>query len=92
MEGFTVPYEVLWCQCRGNASATPHMVLIHNKVARMHADAQSHGLLYVGVVLTLYVVGLILIIIKSGSSERHSAMSAISFCCSQVASSITRRN
>ena len=86
-----VPYEVLWCQCQGNASATPHQRLMHDQVSRMHEVAQQHAVWYVGVVLALYFIGLVLIITKSGRSERHTAMSALSFCCSQAVSSIARR-
>lgn len=86
-----VSYEDLWCQCQGNASATPHQLLIHEQVLRMHEVAQQHAVWYVGVVLALYFLGMVLIITKSGRSERHTAMSALSFCCSQAASSIARR-
>ncbi|XP_071525255.1 uncharacterized protein [Panulirus ornatus] len=86
-----VPLEVLWCQCQGNASATPHQVLIHQQMTRMHAEAQGHALWYVAVVLTLYILGLTFIIRRSGRSERHTAVSAISFCLSRAASSLLRR-
>ncbi|KAG7174803.1 putative Parathyroid hormone/parathyroid hormone-related peptide receptor-like 2 [Homarus americanus] len=36
-----VPFDVLWCQCQGNASATPHQVLIHQQVYKMHQDAST---------------------------------------------------
>lgn len=90
MEG--VPYEVLWCQCQGNASATPHQLLIHEQMTKMHADAQQHALWYVGVVLTLYLLGLVVIIRRSGRSERHTAVSALSFCFSRVTASVSRRS
>ncbi|KAG7166926.1 hypothetical protein Hamer_G021744 [Homarus americanus] len=92
MEGVGVPFEVLWCQCQGNASATPHQVLIHEQMTKMHSDAQQHALWYVGVVLTLYLLGLVIIIRRSGRTERHTAVSALSFCFSRVVSSIARRS
>ncbi|KAK8752717.1 hypothetical protein OTU49_007140 [Cherax quadricarinatus] len=90
MEG--VPFEVLWCQCQGNSSATPHQLLIHEQVTKMHTEAQQHALWYVGVVLTLYLLGLVVIIRRSGRTERHTAVSALSFCFSRAASSVARRS
>ncbi|KAK8402143.1 hypothetical protein O3P69_001314 [Scylla paramamosain] len=55
---YRVPYEVLWCQCQGNASAIPHQQLMHEQVSRMHEVAQQHAVWYVGVVLALYFIGL----------------------------------
>lgn len=84
MEG--VVLKDLWCQCRGNTSAVPHQLLITQQMSRLHKEAQEHVLWYVGVVLVLYVVGLALIIHKSGRTERHTAASAFTFCCSSLAS------
>ncbi|XP_037802889.1 uncharacterized protein LOC119597394 [Penaeus monodon] len=75
-----VPPDVLWCQCQGNASATPHVQLIHRQLAQMHADAAHHALCYVGVVVSLYLLGLVAIIGRSGRSERQAAASALSSC------------
>lgn len=86
-----MPYEVLWCQCGGNASATPHHIQLLQQVATLHDSAQQNALWYIGVVLTLYVLGLVVVVAKSGSSERHSAMAAVSFCCSQTAAALARR-
>lgn len=88
---FGVPYERLWCECGGNASATPHQIQLLYQVAVLHEEAQQNALWYVGVVLTLYVLGLVVVVISSGSSERHSALAALSFCCTQTASAISRR-
>ncbi|XP_042883778.1 uncharacterized protein LOC122260523 [Penaeus japonicus] len=85
-----VPLDVLWCQCQGNASATPHLHQIHSQVAQMHADAAHHALCYVGVVLALYLLGLVIIIRRSGRSERQTAASAFSSCFCGALSSVTR--
>ncbi|XP_047495468.1 uncharacterized protein LOC125043403 [Penaeus chinensis] len=85
-----VPLEVLWCQCQGNASATPHMHQIHSQMAKMHADAAHHALCYVGVVLTLYLLGLVAIVRRSGRSERQAAASALSSCFCGALSSVGR--
>ncbi|XP_037802921.1 uncharacterized protein LOC119597421 [Penaeus monodon] len=85
-----VPLDVLWCQCQGNANATPHLHQIHNKVAQMHADAAHHALCYVGVVLALYLLGLAIIIRRSGRSERQTAASAVSSCFCGALSSVVR--
>ncbi|KAG0720639.1 hypothetical protein GWK47_048117 [Chionoecetes opilio] len=87
MSGLTL--EELWCECSGNSSATPHRLQLHTQMTQLHAAAQRHALTYVGVVLTLYVLGLIVIIRKSGRSERHTAASALSFCFSRAASSVS---
>ncbi|XP_071514463.1 uncharacterized protein [Panulirus ornatus] len=68
----------LWCECQGNASATPHRVLINEQMVKLHADAQRHALWYVAVVLILYVLGLVLIVKRSGEKECHRALSCIS--------------
>ncbi|XP_042888581.1 uncharacterized protein LOC122264020 [Penaeus japonicus] len=85
-----VPLDVLWCQCRGNASATPHVQLIHRQLAQMHADAAHHALCYVGVVVALYLVGLAAIIGRSGRSERQTAASALSSCLCGALSAVGR--
>ncbi|XP_027227104.1 uncharacterized protein [Penaeus vannamei] len=85
-----VPLDVLWCQCQGNANATPHLLQIHSKVAQMHADAAHHALCYVGVVLALYLLGLAIIIRRSGRSERQTAASAVSSCFCGALSSVGR--
>ncbi|XP_071547572.1 uncharacterized protein [Panulirus ornatus] len=83
-----VSLEDLWCQCQGNASATPHRLLVHRQMNKMHAAAQRHALWYVAVVLTLYFLGLMIIIRRSGRSERHTAATAISFCFSRATSTV----
>ncbi|XP_042856254.1 uncharacterized protein LOC122242889 [Penaeus japonicus] len=85
-----VPLDVLWCQCQGNASATPHLHQIHSQVAKMHADAAHHAFCYVGVVLALYLLGLVAIILRSGRSERQAAASALSSCFCGALSSVGR--
>ncbi|XP_063601957.1 uncharacterized protein LOC134778068 [Penaeus indicus] len=85
-----VPLEVLWCQCQGNASATPHLHQIHAQVAQMHADAAHHALCYVGVVVSLYLLGLAAIIGRSGRSERQAAASALASCLSGALASVGR--
>lgn len=85
-----VPLDVLWCQCQGNASATPHMQLIHAQVAQMHADATHHALCYVGVVLALYLLGLVVIIRRSGRLERQTAASALASCLCGALSAVGR--
>ena len=89
MSGVTL--EDLWCQCEGNASATPHRVLMHRQMTKLHAAAQRHAIWYVAVVLTLYIFGLIIIIRRSGRTERHTAASALSFCFSRAASTVASR-
>ncbi|XP_042886298.1 uncharacterized protein LOC122262357 [Penaeus japonicus] len=85
-----VPLDVLWCQCQGNASATPHLHQIHSQVAQMHADAAHHALCYVGVVVSLYLLGLAAIIGRSGRSERQAAASALASCLSGAIASVGR--
>nr|XP_027239132.1 uncharacterized protein LOC113830131 [Penaeus vannamei] len=85
-----VPLEALWCQCQGNASATPHLHQIHAQVAQMHADAAHHALCYVGVVVSLYLLGLAAIIGRSGRSERQAAASALASCLSGALASVGR--
>ncbi|XP_042870896.1 uncharacterized protein LOC122252446 [Penaeus japonicus] len=87
----TVKWRELWCQCQGNASAVPHQVLISQQMTRLHLEAQRHVLWYVGAVLVMYILGLALIICKSGRSERQTATSALLFCCSSLASLMKRR-
>lgn len=87
----TVKWRELWCQCQGNASAVPHQVLISQQMTRLHLEAQKHVLWYVGAVLVMYILGLVLIISKSGRSERQTATSALLFCCSSLASLVARR-
>ncbi|XP_037800870.1 uncharacterized protein LOC119595778 [Penaeus monodon] len=82
----TVTRAELWCQCQGNASAVPQQVLINQQMSKLHADAQRHVMWYVGTVLTLYFVGLILIIRKSGRSERLRVASALALCFSASSS------
>ncbi|XP_045108662.1 uncharacterized protein LOC123503183 [Portunus trituberculatus] len=89
MSGVTL--EDLWCQCDGNASATPHRVLMHRQMTKLHAAAQRHAIWYVAVVLALYVFGLVIIIRRSGRTERHTAASALSFCFSRAASTVASR-
>ncbi|XP_050686677.1 uncharacterized protein LOC126980618 [Eriocheir sinensis] len=86
-----VSLEDLWCQCGGNSSATPHRTLIHRQMTKLHATAQRHAIWYVVVVLTLYVLGLVVIIRRSGRTERHTAASALSFCFSRAASTVASR-
>lgn len=86
-----VSLEDLWCQCQGNASATPHRLLVHRQMNKMHVAAQRHALWYVAVVLTLYFLGLVIIIRRSGRTERHTAATAISFCFSRAASTVASR-
>ncbi|XP_063842676.1 uncharacterized protein LOC135090178 [Scylla paramamosain] len=86
-----VTLEDLWCQCDGNASATPHRVLMHRQMTKLHAAAQRHAIWYVAVVLALYVFGLVIIIRRSGRTERHTAASALSFCFSRAASTVASR-
>ncbi|XP_066979452.1 uncharacterized protein [Macrobrachium rosenbergii] len=83
MEGIRdVHFNDLWCQCQGNANATPHAILVQQQMTRMHADAQKHALWYVCIVLSVYVLGLVVIIRRSGLHERHTALSALSLCFS----------
>ncbi|XP_066979006.1 uncharacterized protein [Macrobrachium rosenbergii] len=82
----------LWCQCQGNASAIPHTIAIQQQMTKMHQDAQMHAIWYVGIVLSLYLLGLVIIIRKSGSNERHTALSALSLCFSRAASFVTKRS
>nr|XP_053630699.1 uncharacterized protein LOC128687327 [Cherax quadricarinatus] len=89
MSGVTL--EDLWCQCQGNASATPHRLLILKQMSKMHAAAQRHAVWYVCVVLALYFLGLVIIIRRSGRTERHTAATALSFCFSRAASTMASR-
>ncbi|XP_068242645.1 uncharacterized protein [Palaemon carinicauda] len=87
MEGIRdVHFNDLWCQCQGNANATPHVILVQQQMTRMHADAQKHALWYVCIVLSVYVIGLVVIIKRSGLHERHTALSALSLCFSSFTS------
>ncbi|CAL4096140.1 unnamed protein product [Meganyctiphanes norvegica] len=70
----------LWCQCDGNSSAVPHTLLVVQKIQNMHEGVKEQALWYVGVVLSLYLLGIIIIIKKSGKSERSGAISAIAYC------------
>ncbi|CAL4096142.1 unnamed protein product, partial [Meganyctiphanes norvegica] len=70
-------------QCDGNASAVPHAMLVVQKIQKMHEGVKEQALWYVGVVLSLYLLGIIIIIKKSGKSERSGAMSAIVYCFSR---------
>ncbi|XP_069161494.1 uncharacterized protein [Procambarus clarkii] len=81
----------LWCECQGNASATPHRLLILKQMSKMHAAAQRHAVWYVCVVLTLYLLGLVIIIRRSGRTERHTAVTALSFCFSRAAAAVASR-
>ncbi|XP_037802682.1 uncharacterized protein LOC119597227 [Penaeus monodon] len=86
-----VPLEVLWCQCQGNVSATPHQLVLQQQVRAMHGEAQHHALTYVGVVLLLYLLALALIISRSQPSERSTAASAFAFCWARLRASLLRR-
>lgn len=85
-----VTLETLWCECQGSANATPHVHMIHAQVAQMHADATHHALCYVGVVVSLYLLGLAAIIGRSGRSERQAAASALASCLSGALASVGR--
>ncbi|XP_027232145.1 uncharacterized protein [Penaeus vannamei] len=87
-----VPLEVLWCQCQGNVSATPHQLVLQQQVRAMHGEAQHHALTYVGVVLLLYLLALALIISRSQPAERSTAASAFSFCWARLRASLLRRD
>lgn len=88
MEG--VPLEVLWCQCRGNASATPQFVLVHQQVQRIHEEATTLGVWYVATTLTLYVLGVLYILARAGTLGTG-AFTSLSYCCSEAVSSALRR-
>ncbi|XP_045117487.1 uncharacterized protein LOC123508099 [Portunus trituberculatus] len=60
MEGVSV--AELRCQCRDNASATPYQVIINEQLMKLHVNAQRYGHWYVVAVVTLYLLGVILIV------------------------------
>ncbi|XP_037778439.1 uncharacterized protein LOC119575102 [Penaeus monodon] len=83
-----VSLQELWCQCQGNASATPHLLIIQQKMLQLHEEAQSHVVWYVLAVLALYLLGLALIIGTSARSERLNAHAALCFCLRRFLSAV----
>ncbi|XP_042880952.1 uncharacterized protein LOC122258803 [Penaeus japonicus] len=84
----SVSLQDLWCQCQGNASATPHLLMIQQKMLQLHEEAQTHVVWYVLAVLALYMLGLALIIGTSARSERLNAHAALCFCLRRFLSAV----
>ncbi|XP_076038504.1 uncharacterized protein LOC143023775 [Oratosquilla oratoria] len=71
----SVSYEKLWCDCKGDPNATHPSTILEQKIQRLHEGAKEQALWYIGVVVTLYIIGLVVIISRSDRHQRSATLS-----------------
>ena len=77
MEG--VSLGQLWCQCRGNVSATTYQALLTEQMVKLHVNAERNGHWYVAVVVSLYLLGVVLIVKREGHNDCTDAAATTAF-------------